>query len=128
METGAEATLAFTPLPSLSGGGEGEGGAAPRRRLSAGSLGLQCQPHPAPQAAQVPTGKAGGGGRTAARRPAAEAAVSDDAREARANHGASEKQRRDKLNAKFEELRSLLPSCSERGGERCRSKLSVLVS
>ena len=56
--------------------------------------------------------------------------MSDDAREARANHGASEKQRRDRINSKIDELRALVPAPAGKGGEgeeeKSRSKLSVL--
>ena len=64
----------------------------------------------------------------AARREAGRRAAAEDKREARATHGACEKQRRDRINAKIEELRLLLVPATASAEDKAnpRSKLEVL--
>ena len=131
---------AFPALPEGVGavGGRADGAALVRpasrlgARVNSGLLGLQCHPYLEPAeveaqavAAAADSAQVQEAPRRETRRDA-EADLSDDAREARASHGASEKQRRDRINAKIDELRLLVPSLGVPRGERSRSKLVVL--
>ena len=98
-------------------------------RFNEQGISLQFQPGPMPGRGRGRGGR--GGGRGAA--PAvgnleapmsASPAIEDDGSQ-RVSHGASEKQRRDRINAMIDELRTLVPGQAG-GGEGRRSKYIVL--
>ena len=103
-----------------------EGKASPA--LSGGGLMLQSLPHLVADAGRAVSPPSAPVAAPAARREAGRRAAAEDKREARATHGACEKQRRDRINAKIEELRLLLVPAAASAEDRTtpRSKLEVL--